>query len=326
MLVSDPGNGAGPVVSGTPQALAIAAALAGSATYAIAIVTQQGAAARLPAQRAFDIAVVLRLARRPAWLAGLALVAVGVTLQAVALSLGRLVVIEPMFASGMLLALLLAAYRDRRPLRPAEWFAALAVVAGLGVFFMAGRPAGGQRSASAAALGGAAAIAVAAGLVAVVAGWRSAAHRALLFGLGGGLVAGATDAATKSVAVLAARHPLRLPGDPRLYLLVLLGLLTYTIQQNGYRAAGLAAFLPAFAVMEPVSGALLGLIVYRERLGDGPAQIMLELAACAAAGWGIARLARSGAAWQPRPGAGPITPAATVVPVAATPAGDGEPA
>ena len=71
----------------------------------------------------------------------------------------------------------------------------------------------------------------------------------------------------------------------------MVGLLTFTVQQNGYRAVALAAFLPAFAVIEPVSGSLAGLTIYRERLNAGPVQVVVELAACAAAAWGITHLA-----------------------------------
>src|SRR5215471_3431703 len=106
--------------------LAVLLALAGSAALAVAAVTQQRAASRL--------------ARRPAWLAGLAAVVAGFVLQAAALGLGRLVVIEPVLASGLLFALVLAARRDRRRLRRAEWAAALAVSAGLAVFLAAGQP------------------------------------------------------------------------------------------------------------------------------------------------------------------------------------------
>ena len=200
--------------------------------------------------------------------------------------------IEPVLASGLLFALVLAARRERRPLSRAEWVAALAVVGGLAVFLAMGEPTGGQRTASAAALG--LTVAVAAGLTglcAVMACRFSGRRRALLFGVGGGVAAGATDALTKSVAVLAGGHLLALFADARLYLLIVVGLLAFTIQQNGYRAAALAAFLPAFAVVEPVSGSLAGLVIYHERLNAGPGQVVVELAACAAAAWGIARLA-----------------------------------
>jgi hypothetical protein len=200
-------------------------------------------------------------------------------------------------ATSLLFALALAARRDRRRLSRTEWAAALAVVAGLAVFLVVGQPTGGQRTAGAAALGLAAvAAAVVIGACTALAGRFPAPRRALLFGIGAGVAAGVTDALVKSVAVVAAGDVLSLVTDVRLYLLIAVGLLTFTIQQNGYRAAGLAAFLPAFAVMEPVCGALLGLIIYRERLSGRPGQIAVEVVACAAAAWGIARLAGSGVA------------------------------
>jgi hypothetical protein len=119
------------------------------------------------------------------------------------------------------------------------------------------------------------------------------------------VAAGATDALIKSVTVLAVSRQLGLVADARLYVLLGVAVLTYTVQQNGYRAAGLAAFLPAFAVLEPLTGSVLGLLVYHERLNDGPAQIALEVAACAAAAWGIARLARLELASRPDPGGRP---------------------
>jgi drug/metabolite transporter (DMT)-like permease len=302
---------AGRVVTGGGQWLAVLLALAGSACFAIAAVTQQEAAARLARGRPFDPMVLVRLARRPAWLAGLAAVIAGFAFQAAALGMGRLVVIEPVLASGLLFALILAARRDRRPLRRAEWAAALAVFAGLAVFLTAGQPAGGQRTASVAVLGVAAGAAAGlTGLSVILAGRFAGSRRALLFGVGGGVAAGVTDALVKTVVVLAAGHVLAPFADPRLYLLIAVGLLAYTIQQNGYRAAGLAAFLPAFAVIEPVVGSLLGLIIYHERLHGGPGRIAVELVACIAATWGIARLAGSAAARPSLPTA-PAVPSCT---------------
>jgi len=303
----------GDVTGGQP--LAVVLALAGSGCYAVAAVTQQSVASRLPPGRAFDPAVLVRLIRQPVWLAALGAVIAGFVLQAAALGLGRLVVIEPVLASGLLFALALAAWRDRRFLSRAEWTATLAVVGGLAIFLVVGQPAGGQRTASAAVLGiAAAASAALIGLCVILAGRFTASRRALLFGVGGGVAAGVTDALIKSVTVLATGHLLGLLTDARVYVLIVVGLLTYTIQQNGYRAAGLAAFLPAFSVLEPVTGALLGLVIYHERLTDGPAQIAVELAACAAMAWGIARLAASDMVSGAHPVAGPAPPAPPVPP------------
>jgi hypothetical protein len=157
-----------------------------------------------------------------------------------------------------------------------------------------------------------------AGVAALIAVRLKAIRRALMLGIGGGIAAGVTDAVTKTVAYLAGSRELGVFADPRLYLLIVVGLMTYTMQQNGYRAAGLAAFLPAFAVLDPAIGSLLGLFVYHERLGGGPVRIIIESAAALLAVWGIARLASTSAPEAVAPPAHPdeVPPAvAAVLPV-----------
>ena len=282
-------------VSGVPeQALAIGLAVLGALSYAIASVNQQQSAAKLASSTAFDPAVLVRLVRARRWLLSLIAVICGYGLQAAALDVGRLVVVEPVFPIGLLFALLLAARAEGRRLRRAEWTAAIAAVAGLAVFLVAAQPSGGQRTAGTGSLALAAAVAVGiAGLCCLIASRVATAHRALVLSIGGGIGAGVTDALTKTVAALAGIHRLGVFGDVRLYLLIVVGLLTFTLQQNAFRAAGLSASLPSFAVLEPIVGSLLGLAIYREQVGSGGLRITIEVLAVAAALWGIARLASS---------------------------------
>ena len=282
-------------MTGAPaQVLAVAFAMAGAFSYALASVTQQRAASQLPSAAAFDPAVLLRLARRRRWLISLIAVACGYAFQAAALGFGRLVVVEPVFPTGLLFALLLAARAEGRRLRHAEWTAAVAAVGGLAVFLVAAEPSGGRRTAPAGSLGLAAAGAVAVAVVCCLLAMKTRpAHRALMLSIGGGIGAGVTDALTKTVVGLAGTLRLGLFGDIRLYLLALVGLLTFTMQQNAFRAAGLAASLPAFAVLEPVVGTLLGLFIYHEHVGGGGVRMAVEALAVVAALWGIARLANS---------------------------------
>ena len=269
-------------------------ALAGALSYAIASVTQQRSAAALASGRSFEPALLLRLARTRRWLLGLIAVGIGFGLQAVALELGRLVIVEPVFPLGLLLALLLAARAEGRRLRLPEWTAALAAVAGLAAFLVAAEPSGGNRTASASSLGLAAlGSLLAVALCSLAAARVATPQRALVLSIGGGVGAGVTDALTKTVATLAGAHGLALLGDVRLYLLAVVGLLTLTVQQNAYRAAGLAASLPAFVVLEPLVGSLLGLFIYHERVGGGGLRITIEVLAVVAAAWGIVRLTKS---------------------------------
>jgi len=297
------------------QPVAVVIALVAAACFAIANVLQQRVAAQLPDDAAFDTGVLFRLARRPLWLLGFAAIIVSISLQAAALGLGRLVVIEPVLASSLLVALALSAWVDKRQMRPAQWAAAIATFAGLAAFLIAAEPSGGQQVAGTVQLGLAAVAAFAvAGTAALIATRLKAIRRALVLGVGGGIAAGVTDALTKTVAFLAGSRQLAVFADPRLYLLIVVGLMTYTLQQNGYRAAGLAAFLPAFAVLDPAVGSMLGLFVYHEHLGGGPARIVLEVAAAMTATWGIARLASSSASLPEPAGPAPAVPEAVPVP------------
>jgi drug/metabolite transporter (DMT)-like permease len=282
------------VTGATQQALAVALALGGALCYAVAAVTQQRCAAALNSPAGFDAALVLRLARARGWQLSMIAVVGGYALHAAALALGRLVIVEPVIPLGLLMALLLGARAERRRLCWSEWTAAVATVAGLAVFLAAAEPSGGSRTAPATSLGLAAAVAV---LVAVVC-WLvtrrvTAPHRAVPLSVAGGIAAGVTDSLTKTVAPLAGVQQFALLGDTRLWLLALAGLLALTLQQNAYRAAGLAASLPAFVVLQPLTGSLLGLLIYHERIGGGGLRISVEVLAVLAAVWGIARLANS---------------------------------
>jgi hypothetical protein len=305
------------VTGALAQLLAIVFALAGAASYSVAAVTQQQAAFGLTSQAAVDPAVLLRLARRRRWLLGLVAVIAGYALQAAALGVGRLVVVEPVFPAGLLFALMLAARSEGRRLRHSEWTAAVATVAGLAIFLVAAEPSSGSTTAPTSELtlaaGTAAGIAAVCCLLAVRV---TKAHRALVLSVGGGVGAGVTDALTKTVARISGLHRLGVFADPRLYLLAVVGLMTFTMQQNAYRACGLAASLPAFAVLEPVVGSMLGLLIYHEHVGISPLRIAVEAAAVVAALWGIAQLANSVIAATARLTVTvPAAPPATVPPI-----------
>src|SRR5258708_288283 len=189
------------------QPVAIALAVGAAISFAVSNVVQQRVAARLRSDTAFEAAVLLRLIHRPLWLAGLAGIIISLSLQATALGLGRLVVIEPVLASSLLFALALAARADRRRMTPVEWLAAVATFAGLVAFLSVAQPSGGRPTASVSQLGIAAGAAVAIAIASVVlAGRMSPLRRALTLGIGGGVAAGVTHALTKTVAGLVGVH------------------------------------------------------------------------------------------------------------------------
>lgn len=281
-------------MTGVPQqVLAVTLALAGAASYAIAAVSQQRVAAQHKSANAFDPLLLVRLGRHRGWLLGLIAMGCGYGLQAVALGIGRLVVVEPIFPIGLLFALMLAARAEGRRMHRAEWTAAVATIVGLATFLTAAAPSAGNATAGLEPLG------VVTGLTLLVA-WiccsvaprLATSHRALVLSVGSGVAAGTSGALTKSVVALVGTERFAVFADIRLYLLILVGLLAFTLQQNAFRAAGLAASMPAASVLEPVVGAMLGVAIYGEQVSGGTIRIGVEVAAVLTAIWGIMRLAR----------------------------------
>src|SRR5215469_16538256 len=101
--------------------LAVALALGGALCYAVAAVQQQRCAARLTSGSAFDAGLIVRLARNRGWQLSMIAVVAGYGLHAAALSLGRLVVVEPVIPLGLLMALILGARAEGRWLCWSEW-------------------------------------------------------------------------------------------------------------------------------------------------------------------------------------------------------------
>ena len=121
-------------------------ALAAAVAYAAATVAEHRGATDAAGDP--DGGLVRRLLRQRLWLAGQVGAVAGLLLQAAALHGGRLVVVQPVLSSGLVLALLLAVLVDRRhPDRPlpdrVQWTAAVAVALGLTLFLLAAHPGAG---------------------------------------------------------------------------------------------------------------------------------------------------------------------------------------
>src|SRR3954471_9336099 len=147
--------------------LAAAAALA----FAAATVVMHRAASDSPTTS--GLGLVRRLLGRPAWLAAQGVSVVGVLLQAAALRVGSVVLVQPLLSLGLVFSLGLGAVLDRRrPGRPLpgrlQWWAAGGVAAGLAVFLVGASPEAGSASAPLLAMSICAAASLAVDAVAVL--------------------------------------------------------------------------------------------------------------------------------------------------------------
>ncbi|TNM69693.1 hypothetical protein FHN55_02800 [Streptomyces sp. NP160] len=287
--------------------LAAAAALAGAA------VLQHDAASTAPAQRGFGAGVRLlgRLLRRRRWLAGQLLGAAGLGLFAVALHLGRVVVVQPLLATQLVFSLLLAGALARRRhgragLDAALWGAAALVVGGLVLFGVTARPAaspavagssGGSDGTDVEALRlswllGSAAVALTAQLVGGLLGHRlRAGRRCLLLAVAAACGFGVDALLIKAVGAQVAR------GEWLSWPLVALAVLapsSLVTAQRAFQAGAVTQALPAIAALEPVVAITLAGPALGEHLASGAGWRAGQAAGLAALLVGVVVLARRG--------------------------------
>ena len=93
--------------------VAVPAALASGACFALAGVLQQRAASREPDETDLSVRLLRRLARQPGWLGGIALALLAYGFQSLALAFGPLSLAQPLIVSEMVFAIPLSARLQR---------------------------------------------------------------------------------------------------------------------------------------------------------------------------------------------------------------------
>jgi drug/metabolite transporter (DMT)-like permease len=288
-------------------AASIAAALGSAVGYAFASVLQHRAARLAPGAHGAGTNLLLYLATRPMWLAGLLFAAAALVLHGLALKLGQLTVIQPVLLSGLLFALPASVLLERRRPSVAEWCWALVLVAGIAGFLLAANPSADQiptdteRLASLVGAG----VALAALVVGLGRVWKH--YSATLYGLGAGVCYGLTAALIKQVAA-GMSHPLHVAVSWFPYALIGIGVAALILSQVAYRAGPLAASLPPLTMAEPVVAVIIGVTAFAERLSSTLPALAGEAAAAVvvtAATVQLARRSGDGPGSARRPGEGP---------------------
>jgi len=253
---------------------------------------------------------LLRLVRRPAWLAGEAAGVLGVLLHAGALRSGPVVVVQPLLAAGLVLSLALGAWLDRRrPDRPGRgpWLGAVAVAVGLTTFLLTARPAAGAPTGHALGLAAVAGSALALGGLAALWGRRpTRRHRPLVLGAAAGAAFAVTGLLLKQVVGIPL---LSWAAAGTAVGLVALGVVGTALSQAAFAAGPLVQSLPVLSVLEPGLAVLLAGPLFGETLQAGTAARLGQLAGALLLGIGLVVVARGRAP-------GPPTPARPEAPVA----------
>jgi drug/metabolite transporter (DMT)-like permease len=111
--------------------LGAGAACAASSMYNLGVALQAIEARVVPADRGLRPSLIARLARRPRWLAGTALGVLGWPLQAAALLLAPLTLVQPALAFGLVLLLVLGARTLHERVGARDVLAVAAIIAGV---------------------------------------------------------------------------------------------------------------------------------------------------------------------------------------------------
>ena len=276
-------------------ALEVLLALAAALLFAFGTVLQQKAGLDEPeTARGSGSGLLLRMARRPLWLAGIAADALGFVAQAVALTIGRLAVVQPVLVVSVVFALPLGALLTGQRVRRADVAAAVVVTGALATFLLVADPSGGRDDApvgewlvAGAAFGG-----VCAALV-VAARRASPAPRAALLGMATGLLFGLSAALTKAVGDQFADGVLTIFADWHLYVLAAVGYASMTLSQMSLQTGMLAPAVATSMAFDPIASVILGTTLMQESLHASIGGAVVALASLAAALGGLAVLART---------------------------------
>lgn len=247
-------------------------------------------------QRAAASTSVVDSLRDGSWWTGALAGAGGYGLQAAALGVGSLLVVQPVLVLSLMFALPLGARLSGRTVRPSEWAWAATLTVAVAVLVVVGDPQPGAERAETVHWFVVAAIGLPSlALCLYAARSGSAARRALLFGLAGGALFGVGAVLTKSVVHLFARGPVPLLTSLEVYVLVAVFAAAVGIQQLAFRTGELQASLPATTVTEPAVAAVLGFVVLGEYLDVGRGVGLLLIGALVATAVSVVALARGAA-------------------------------
>lgn len=289
-------------------AVAIPSGLLSAAAYGAATAVQHSAVqhsvVHTGAQRA-DARGLLRLVRDPRWLLSVAGDGVGFALQLLALLTGPVVLVQPLLVLAVPASLVAGhALGGPRP-RRGDYLACLAIIGGLGVFYLilgdpgVGRPPGARPIALATLF-----VLVVGGGVCGLVTRGSPTLRAAAYGAvaGGwfGLVGVLLDATSSTWAAGGAEALLHPDGWVPLAGLVVTGAVAVILTQVSFQVGPLRASYPANESAAPVVAVVLGAVLLREAVPASAPALLAYLGCLVAIVAGTIRLATAGGGVSPQ--------------------------
>jgi drug/metabolite transporter (DMT)-like permease len=273
--------------------LDVVLALVAALLFALGTVLQQRAGLEAPSKGASS-GLLLRMARRPVWLAGIAADGLGFAAQATALGIGRLAVVQPLLVASVVFALPLGARLSGQRIRRVDIAAAALVVAALVAFLLIAEPSGGSDDAplSEWLIAGGACALICVPLV-LLGRVGSPPRRAASLGIATGILFALSAALTKVVVDQLGEGVFEIFLSWHLYALVVIGYASMTLNQLALNTGSLAPAVATSLAFDPITSVVLGVTLLDESLRTTAIEGVGLVLALGAALVGMAILARS---------------------------------
>ena len=280
---------------------AVLLALAASLCTATASVCQRAGARNTgPVPDGFDARLIVRLARQPTWLLGIAAMIGGFVFQLTALHFGELGLVQPILAAELLFVFGYLAVAGSRQPNLRDWLAVAGMSAGIGVFLRLAAPSGGRLHAPGSSwlLAGLITGGVVLTDLALAFGLRgrrgtSGSSRAAVLGSATGISWGFMAAVIKELSSHLGDGIDALVTSWSLYLLLAAGAATMLLAAHALAAGPLAASQPGFTILDPLTASLLGVFLFGEHIRTSAGALAGEALALAVVIAGAATLSRS---------------------------------
>jgi drug/metabolite transporter (DMT)-like permease len=276
--------------------LAVVAAL----FFALGTVLQQKAGLEDPTEGS-SAGLLVQMAKRPVWLAGIACDGLGFAAQFVALAVGSLAVVQPLLVLSVVFALPLGAWLTAQRVQRLDIVAAIVVTGGLIAFLTIANPHGGRQDAPLGdwLVAGAVIALITAPLLLASRRVRGTASKAAMIGTATGLLFGLSAALTDVTGHRFDDGVLEVFTAWPLYALIVVGYVSMTLSQLSLQTGALAPAVATQMSFDPIASLVLAIVLLRESLDSAPADVAGAVVALALVLGGVAVLARAQEAAEP---------------------------
>jgi len=272
----------------------VVAALGAACSFAIAAVLQQLATRTVSREDSMRIGLLLQLLRRPLWLLGVVAMLAGYGLQALALSLGPVALVQPIVVTELAFAIPLSMWIDRKRPGVREWLGLAGVVVGVSTFLLGAVPAPGSADPTFTIwlyllipTGSLVA------LFLLAAARATGPKKSVLLGAAAGMCFGVIAVLTKATTFFLGQGLNVAARQWEPYVLIAVGILALVCSQSAYQSGPIAYSMPMHDLLEPSVAVVIGITALNERIPLDPRSLGIIGIGAAMACAGIVVLSRS---------------------------------